>query len=162
VIFAGDNGYHHNERNWWNKDTLFERSCRVPLIIAAPGVKGGQVCRSLVELVDLYPTVADYAGLAAPHPLAGQSLRLLLTEPKRKGRDAAFTLVTRGPARYGQTVRTDAWRFTKWSDGTTELYDEVNDPEENFNLAANAEHAGTVRALQVKLDGIGPLKRAGD
>ena len=54
VIFAGDNGYHHNERDWWNKNTLFERSCRVPLVIAAPGARGGQVCRGLAELVDLF------------------------------------------------------------------------------------------------------------
>jgi len=51
VIFIGDHGYHHNERNWWSKATLFERSCRVPCIIVAPGAKRGQVCRSLVELV---------------------------------------------------------------------------------------------------------------
>src|SRR4051794_2695767 len=60
VIFIGDNGYHHNERNWWNKSTLFERSCRVPCIVVAPGATRGAVCRSLIELVDLYPTVIDY------------------------------------------------------------------------------------------------------
>ncbi len=65
VIFIGDNGYHHNERNWWNKSTLFERSCRVPCVIAAPGAKHGKVCRSLIEFVDLYPTVADYCGVRA-------------------------------------------------------------------------------------------------
>ncbi|MEQ1826756.1 MAG: sulfatase, partial [Pirellula sp.] len=55
VIFVGDHGYHTGERNWWNKNTLFERSCRAPLVIAAPGMKGGQTSRSLVEFVDLYP-----------------------------------------------------------------------------------------------------------
>ena len=128
VIFAGDNGYHHNERNWWNKNTLFERSCRVPLIVAAPGARGGQVCRSLVELVDLYPTVADFCGLQPPHALAGQSLRPLLADPLRKGRDAAFTLVARGGGQYGQAVRTERWRYIRWSDGANELYDEANDP----------------------------------
>jgi uncharacterized sulfatase len=66
IIFTGDNGYHHNERNWWNKNTLFEVSCRVPLIVAAPGAKAGQVCNGLVELVDYYPTVADYCGVKPP------------------------------------------------------------------------------------------------
>ena len=157
VIFCGDNGYHHNERNWWNKNTLFERSCRVPLIIVAPGAKQGQVCRSLVELVDLYPTVADYCGLRAPHKLAGQTLRPLLENPAATRKEAAFTLVARGRGQYGQTVRTDRWRYTRWSDGASELYDEVNDPEEFHNLAGDSRHAVLVQELQALLKQVGPF-----
>jgi uncharacterized sulfatase len=135
VIFVGDNGYHTGERNWWNKNTLFERSCRTPLVIAAPGVKGGQVSRSLVEFVDLYPTVADFCGLKMPHAAAGASLRPVLTNPEARIKDAAFTLVTRGPKLHGQSVRTARWRFTRWSDGQTELYDHDHDPEEHHNVA---------------------------
>ena len=65
VIFIGDHGYHLGERDWWNKNTLFDRSCRAPLIIAAPGVSPG-VARGLVEFVDLYPTIAEFAGLKPP------------------------------------------------------------------------------------------------
>jgi uncharacterized sulfatase len=158
VIFAGDNGYHHNERNWWNKNTLFERSCRVPLIIAAPGAKGGQVCHGLVEFVDLYPTVADYCGVKAPHPLAGTSLRPLLKDPTRPGKDAAFTLVTRGRGQYGQTVRTDRWRYTRWSDGTAELYDEANDREETRDVSKDTAHADTIKELKKLLTRVGPFK----
>ncbi len=158
VIFAGDNGYHHNERNWWNKDTLFDRSCRVPLIVAAPGAKAGQICQGLVELVDFYPTVSDYCGVQAPHALAGRSLRPLLGDPSRPGKDAAFTLVTRGLNRYGQAVRTDRWRYTRWSDGTAELYDEAIDPEETHDLSADPRHRPTVAALQKLLDRIGPFR----
>ena len=160
VIFAGDNGYHHNERNWWNKNTLFERSCRVPLIVAAPGAKAGQICRSLVELVDFYPTVADYCDVKAPHDLAGQSLRPLLEDPMRPGKEATFTLVTRGPGKYGQTVRTDRWRYTRWSDGAVELYDEANDLEETRNLAADPRHAEAIQDLQKLLNQIGPFRPA--
>jgi uncharacterized sulfatase len=160
VIFAGDNGYHHNERNWWNKNTLFERSCRVPLIIAAPGAKPGQVCRGLVELVDLYPTVADYCGVKAPHKLAGKSLRPLLEDATRPGKPAAFTLVARGQNQYGQTVRTERWRYTRWSDGTDELYNEVNDPQETRNLAANSEHRAIVEGSRKLLDELGPFRPA--
>ena len=67
VVFVGDHGYHTGERQWWNKNTRFERSCRAPLIIAAPGMKGSQVNRSLVEFVDIYPTIADFCGLKVPH-----------------------------------------------------------------------------------------------
>ena len=135
VIFVGDNGYHTGERNWWNKNTLFERSCRAPLIIVAPGMKGGQVTRSLVEFVDLYPTVADFCGLKMPHAAAGTSVRPILTNPDAGIKEAAFTLVTRGPKLHGQSVRTARWRFTRWTDGQTELYDHDLDPEENHNVA---------------------------
>lgn len=160
VIFAGDNGYHLNERGWWNKSTLFERSCRVPLLIAAPGARAGGVCRGLVELVDLYPTVADYCGVAAPHKLAGQSLRPLLENPTRPAKPAAFTLVTRGRGQYGQTVRTDRWRYTRWSDGTAELYDELADPEETQNLAADPAQAATIQNLEKQLELLGPFRPA--
>jgi uncharacterized sulfatase len=114
----------------------------------------------LVELVDFYPTVADYCGSQAPHKLAGKSLRPLLEDPTRPAKEAAFTLVTRGQGRYGQTVRTDRWRYTRWSDGAAELYDEVNDREETRNLAQNPRHAATIQGMQKLLDEIGPFRPA--
>jgi uncharacterized sulfatase len=158
VIFVGDNGYHHNERNWWNKNTLFERSCRVPLIIAAPGANSGGVCRSLVELVDLYPTVTDYCRVAAPHTLAGQSLRPLLENSAAPGKPAAYTLVTRGGGQYGQAVRSDRWRYIQWSDGNCELYDEIADPEETRDLSRAPEHAADIEAMKDLLAVVGPFK----
>jgi|SRR5581483_11578606 len=158
VIFTGDNGYHLNERGWWNKNTLFERSCRVPVIVVAPGGQRGAVCHSLVELLDFYPTVADYCGLTPPHPLAGTSLRSLLADPAAPGRAAAYTLVVRAASHYGQSVRTDRWRYTSWSDGTAELYDEQNDPEENHDVSAAPANAGLVASMQQLLAKIGPPK----
>lgn len=157
VIFCGDNGYHHNERNWWNKNTLFERSCRVPLIVVAPGAKAGRTCEGLVELLDLYPTVSDYCGMKPPHKLAGESLRKLLENPDAKGKEAAFTLVMRGAA-YGQTVRTDDWRLIQWSDGNAELYDERNDPEETRNLAQDPARAGLIEDLKKLLSVPGSIR----
>lgn len=158
VIFIGDNGYHHNERNWWNKSTLFERSCRVPCIMVAPGAKSGEVCRSLIEFVDLYPTVADYCGVHGPHKLAGESLRPLLEDPKGNGKQAAFTLVTRGGANYGQAVRTQKWRYIHWSDGSSELYDEANDPQEVHDLSDNAANKDVIEELQGLLAQVGPFQ----
>ncbi len=134
VIFIGDHGYHLGERDWWNKNTVFERSCRTPLIVAAPGIKPG-VARGLVEFVDLFPTVADLCGVKAPSALTGQSLRPLLEDPSKAGKSAAYTIVTRGPMQRGDSIRTERWRYTEWSDGTRELYDHTVDPEETKNLA---------------------------
>jgi len=159
VIFIGDHGYHHNERNWWNKNTLFERSCRAPFIVAAPGAKRGVVCRSLIEFVDLYPTIADYCGVKAPHQLAGESLRPLLENPSAKGRDAAFTLVMRG-RNYGQTVRTERWRYIQWTDGNAELYDELADPEETHDVAGDPKNAKLIEELKAKLKKVGPFQPA--
>jgi uncharacterized sulfatase len=159
VIFIGDHGYHHNERNWWSKATLFERVCRTPCIMVAPGAKKGEVCKSLVEFVDIYPTVADYCGVRAPHKLAGQSVRPLLENPERKGKQAAFTLVTRGK-NYGQAVRTDRWRYIRWSDGNAELYDEANDPQEMHDLADDPAKSDAIKELQGLLAQVGPYKPA--
>lgn len=153
VIFVGDHGYHTGERDWWNKNTLFERSCRAPLVIATPGVAGGQTCRSLVEFVDLYPTVADMCGLKIPHETAGMSLKPLLKSPNLHHKDAAVTLVTRGPRLYGQSIRTDRWRLTQWSDGHTELYDHSQDPEEFHDVAG--ENNNIVKELTSKLQAMG-------
>lgn len=158
VIFMGDNGYHHNERNWWNKNTLFERSCRVPMIVAAPGAKAGGVCRTGVELVDVYATVADYCGVKAPHKLAGQSLRPWLENPSTSGKPAAYTLVSRGGGQYGQAVRTERWRYVQWSDGNCELYDEAKDREETHDLSHNPEQASIIAEMKKLLTVVGPFE----
>jgi arylsulfatase A-like enzyme len=134
-----------------DKNTLFERSCRGPLIVCAPGAKAGQACRSPVELVDLSPTVIDYCGLTAAHDLAGRSLRPLLMDPTSPGKSAAFTLVVRDKGRCDQSVRTDRWRYTRWSDGTSEL----KDPQETHDLSGNPRYADEIIPLGKLLDQIG-------
>jgi uncharacterized sulfatase len=95
------------------------------------------VARGLVEFVDLYPMIAELCRLSPPRGLAGRSLRPLLADPSRSGKDAAVTIVTRGSNRRGDSIRTDRWRFTQWSDGTRELYDHLHDPEETKNVVGN-------------------------
>ena len=112
-------------------------------------MKGGQTTRSLTEFVDIYPTIADLCGLKMPHAAAGSSLRSTLNDPAAPIKDAAFTLVTRGPKLHGQSVRTARWRFTQWSDGQTELYDHDQDPEELHNVAA--QHAPVLQDLTTRL-----------
>ncbi|MCX6857211.1 MAG: sulfatase [Verrucomicrobia bacterium] len=149
VIFVGDHGYHTGERQWWNKNTLFERACRAPFIIAAPGMKGGQASRSLVEFVDLYPTVTDLCGLKMPHAGAGLSLRPVLENSTVSVKDAAFTLITRSPKLHGQSIRTARWRFNQWSDGHRELYDLDADPEELQDVSSS--QPDTLKDLAAKL-----------
>ena len=152
VVFIGDHGYHLGERGWWNKHTLYERSCRAPLIICAPGVQPG-VARGLVEFVDLYPTIADLGGLPMPHAGAGRSLRGLLERPAGEGKAAAFTMVVRGERNSGHSVRTDRWRYISWNDGADgeELYDHGIDPQEMKNVAADPRNRSVVSELRATL-----------
>jgi uncharacterized sulfatase len=134
------------------KQSLFERSARTPMIVAGPGVSRG-ASRRVVELLDLYPTLADLAGLPAPPGLHGRSLKPLLKDPKARWDYPAFTQVRRGGANdrfMGYTVRTERWRYTEWDEGRqgAQLYDEQNDPAELRNLAADPKHAKTVADLQ--------------
>ena len=158
VLFVSDHGYHLGERTWWNKNTLFDRSCRVPLIVCAPGMTPG-VAPALAELVDIYPTLTDLAGLAAPaHRLAGQSFRQVLEDPAVTHKDTARTMVTRGNKAKGSTLRTDRWRYTEWitDPSGAELYDLQADPGEWHNLATVPAHADTVKQLSGKLKNADP------
>ena len=147
VIFVGDNGYHLGERGWWNKNTLFELSCRAPFLLVAPGVKPA-VCRSLVEFLDIYPTVAGLCGLPVPATVKGKSLEPLLGDPAKKLHDSTLTHVTRGGGVTGFSLRTERWRYIEWSDGNAELYDQDVDPGEWHNVAANPANAATLADLK--------------
>ncbi len=150
VIFVGDHGYHLGERGWWNKNTLFDRSCRAPLLIVAPEVKPA-VCRSLVEFLDIYPTVVGLCGLTVPATVKGQSLAPLLDDPAQAIRDSALTHLVRGGGMSGFSLRTERWRLTEWSDGKLELYDHQADPGEWHNVAALPANASTLAGLQKQL-----------
>jgi len=166
VVFFGDNGYHLGEHGgMWHKNSLYEESARIPLIVAAPGGRAmGKRSPRLVELVDLYPTLAELCGLPAPANLEGTSFVPLLDHPKRSWKLGAFTLQGRGKERteaakeiefVGKSVRTERWRYTEWDEGRqgVELYDERKDPRELKNLAENPKFAKTRAELQQLLRG---------
>lgn len=165
VVFWSDHGYHLGEHNGiWQKRTLFEQSARAPLIIRAPHAKGnGQPCRRIVEFVDIYPTVADLAGLTPPSGISGTSLRALLGDPRAEWDGHAVTQVLR-PADdrldqpvMGCSVRTERWRYTEWAEGRqgVELYDHHADPTEFDNLAISP--SDLAKSVMARLQ---PLLRA--
>jgi uncharacterized sulfatase len=151
VIIMGDHGYHLGEHDWWNKVTVFELCARAPMMIWSPGARGmGTGTKAIMEFVDLYPTLVDYAGLQAPHRLSGESLRPVLDNPSLPGKAAAYTQVTRGK-NMGRSVRTERWRYTEWGPNGklgVELYDHDKDPGEYYNLSSNPEYADRCRQLQ--------------
>jgi uncharacterized sulfatase len=154
VVFTSDHGFHLGEHGGlWRKNTLFEESVRVPLIVAAPGMEQpGRPSLRMVELVDLYPTLVELAGVAPPDtPLDGRSMAPLLRDPAAAFDEAAFSMTERVPPEYGRSLRTERWRYTLWPNGADELYDHRADPRETRNLAADAAHAATVRDLRAAL-----------
>lgn len=171
IVFTSDHGYHMGEHGLWQKQSLFEESARVPLLIVAPGkCKVASRSESLVSHVDLFPTLADLCGVEKPANLQGQSLNTILNDPAQVGRGWALTQVVRGgkfnragasPAVadegsrfFGYSLRTDRWRYTEWGDGEygRELYDHETDPKELTNLAEQPGHAATVSELSAKMN----------
>lgn len=174
VVFTSDHGFHIGEHTLWGKTSNFELDARVPLIIAAPNhtASQGKKTGALAELVDLYPTLADLAGIKSDQSkrLEGTSLVPVLADPSASVKDAAFTQHQSpfyGPPSkwiaWGYSVRTERWRYTEWRNIKTgavmnrELYDHDADPWETRNVVG--AHADDVPALSEKISSqFGPAK----
>ncbi len=150
VVFWSDHGYFLGEKGLWYKRKAFERSARMPLIIAAPGFSKGEASSKPVELIDLYPTLADLCGLTPPDNLEGRSLRPLLDQVDTPSwNKPAVTQVWHSPQAWGYSIRTDRFRYTEWLQGKAgrELYDHQVDPNEVNNLADKPDYADKVAEL---------------
>ncbi|MFN3324035.1 MAG: sulfatase [Bryobacteraceae bacterium] len=155
IVFWSDHGWHLGEHFRWQKRSLFEESARVPLIVSAPGRKGnGKASRALVELVDLYPTVADLCGVKAPADLEGRSFAPVLDQPNRRWKSAAFTQVSAQNGIVGRAVCTDRYRYIRWEGPhpDEELFDHQVDPREYTNLARDASKANLLKEMRGVLD----------
>ena len=155
VVFWGDHGWHLGEHRRWHKRSLFEESMRAPLLISAPGRRGnGRAAKGLVEFVDIYPTLAELAGLTPPGNLEGQSLRVLLDNPSRAFKTAAFSVVTSPPGIMGRAALTDRYRYIRWTGPhpDEELYDRIADPREFTNLARDARQSEALRHMRGVMD----------
>jgi len=151
IVLWSDHGYNLGQHGQWMKQSLFENSARVPLIIAVPdGLKGKSSGRT-VELLDIYPTLTELTGLTA-EGLQGKSLTPLLKNPEAAWTRPAYTQVKRDKI-MGRSVRTERWRYTEWDEGKAgvELYDEKNDADEFTNLSSDPKYTSTVKELAALL-----------
>lgn len=155
VILWGDHGWKLGEHGAWGKHTNVENDTNAPLIISVPGMKNaGAHSKSLVEFVDMYPTLSELAGLPLPSTVEGTSFKPLLDDLNIPWKSAAFSQYPRGKELMGYSMRTDRYRFTVWVNrddhskvDTSELYDHQADPQENANIANDPANAALVERL---------------
>jgi iduronate 2-sulfatase len=147
IVFKSDHGYHLGEHDLWQKMSLHEESARIPLIIAAPGAEPA-VSDSLVEAIDLYPTLAEWAGLEVPGHCQGKSLVPVLVDASHSVRDLAYCMSRKA----NHLVRTDRWAYIDYPEGA-ELYDMHSDPLQFTNLvdSEDPEHQQALEMLRERL-----------
>ncbi|WP_406698719.1 sulfatase [Singulisphaera sp. Ch08] len=158
IVLWGDHGWKLGEHDAWCKHSNVELDTHVPLIVVAPGqAEPGKQSKALVEFVDLYPSLAELAGLTPPAHVEGTSFLPVLKSPDRPWKSAAFSQYPRqveGRSLMGYSMRTDRYRFTRWverDDPTkvtaVELYDHETDPQENQNIADDPANTALVAKL---------------
>lgn len=167
IVLWGDHGWKLGEHNGWCKQTNYEIDTRVPMIISGAGVTAkGEQSDALTELVDIYPTLCEMANLEIPSHLQGTSVVPLLENPDKEWKSAAFSQFLLG--RYGRTtnikkeimgytMRTDKYRYVEWYDWnkdntrgellSRQLFDHDSDPQENQDLANQAQYKKTIDKL---------------
>jgi iduronate 2-sulfatase len=142
VVLWGDHGWHLGDHGMWCKHTNYEQAARIPLLVVAPDMTGrGASSTSLVESVDIYPTLCHLTGLPVPENLDGTSFDAVLKNPTAATKDAVFHVYPRGN-RIGRAVRTSRYRLVEWKrpgappeSAILEIYDYEADPHETKNLA---------------------------
>lgn len=164
VVLWGDHGWHLGDHGMWCKHTNYEQATRVPLIIARRA-KGGTAAKStsVVEFVDIYPTLCDLAGLPKPEVLQGTSLTPVLKDPEAKVKDIAVSQYPRGNGAkevMGYGFRNGRYRYVRWvpasnktsKDFQEELYDYQTDPLETKSLIKDASAAEPLKAMRAAAD----------
>jgi arylsulfatase A-like enzyme len=144
VVVWSDHGWHLGEKEITGKNTLWERSTRVPLIFAGPGIPHGTTCTEPVELLDMYPTLLDLCRLAPRDDLEGHSLVPQMKDAGAKRTWPAITSHNQG----NHAVRTTRWRYIQYADGSEELYDIQQDPQEWHNLAGDPAHRDRIAEMR--------------
>jgi arylsulfatase A-like enzyme len=159
IVFAGDNGLAVGQHGLLGKQNLYDHSVRVPLVIAGPGIPRERRTDSLCYLLDIFPTLCDYAGLSVPATVEGLSLKPAIEEPGKRLRNSLLLAY-----RHFQRGITDGdWKLIKYHAGKqtmTQLFDLRTDPHEMKNLAEESSQQDRVRQMSARLANW--MKRAGD
>jgi iduronate 2-sulfatase len=170
IIVWGDHGWKLGEHNGWCKQTNYNIDIHVPMIVYSPdrGKKGGKTFE-ITELVDIFPSLCELAGIDAPSYLQGKSFAPLMDDPKLSWKSAAFSQFHRRPKvtpdgkRYmGYSMMTRKYHYVEWytwnhESGlrgdfvTSELYDVDSDPDENDNVAAEVSNHDLIQKLSHQL-----------
>ena len=176
IVLWGDHGWHLGDHDLWHKHTVFEQATRAPLIIAAPGIKGGKT-NSQSEFVDVFPTICNLAGLPIPNQVDGKSLKPLMLNnkasvkeysisqyPRKLKKEEAASLGYKKGNLMGYTLRTERYRYTIWMNDFTskqafetskvyasELYDYEKDPLEKVNVVKDKKYENTSSELNSKM-----------
>jgi iduronate 2-sulfatase len=145
VVFTSDHGYHLGDHQFWQKSNLHEQVLRVPLIVSAHGYPAGK-SDSMVELVDLFPTLSELTGLRVPASVQGKSLVPVLRDPSAVVKKHAISF------HQGYSLRDDRWHYMRYRDGSRELYDMTTDPGEFDNRASDPLLVETISDLDRNLD----------
>jgi len=177
IVLTSDHGWGMGEKDYLYKNSLWQESTRVPLILRAPGIgKPSGIVTRPVSLIDIYPTLIDLCGLDEKtrkndkgHPLDGHSLKSLLEKPtqgKWSGPDSALTALYKwrmkyNPSQENYSLRADNWRYIRYENGKEELYATSEDPHEWVNLAGNPSHSATLISLRRKLHARIPSAESG-
>ena len=145
IILTSDHGQNLGEKSNWRKMSLWEESTRVPFIVSSGALKNkGEQVNSAVSLLDIYPTLVSYLNLPQQSHLDGQDLTPLFTDTK-----ASWDHPSLISWRYKNfAVRSNRYRYIQYRDGSEELYDHVNDPLEQINLAGKIEVSNVINKLK--------------
>ena len=165
IVVFSDHGWHLGEKNHVAKQTLWERSTRVPLIIVPPmqvaDTPRGARCERPVDLVDLYPTLIEAAGLpakASDQHVEGLSLMPWIRNPEAPRERPALTTLYSG----NHSLRDERYRYIRYADGSEELYDHATDPHEHRNLIVKIKERPELRAVVERLAAWIPKEQAGE
>lgn len=141
VIYSSDHGEMAGAHDLWHKQMFYEESARIPFIVRGPGVAKEARCRSLVSLVDLFPTFCDLAGVAIPGHCAGESLVPFLREPSQVRKErSVFSEIAWRPGHEGAMVRKGPWKYCRYLEGEPVLFNLEQDENESVNLAGDEEY----------------------
>lgn len=156
VIYTSDHGDNVGARGLWGKSTLYQESTAVPMIVAGPQLGAG-VCETPVDLLDLYPTILQCAGIDPQPYMAdrpGRSLLDIAQEPAAPERPIFSEYHAAGSNTAGFMLRKGRWKYHYYVRYEPELFDLETDPEELHDLASDPRHAHVLRAMQVELRSI--------